>query len=60
MEPELHRSTINTYGFLCMTEPLPDELIDRISPILRSILQEIAGLLPKEPRSFGKWKQITA
>ncbi|MFS2218708.1 NAD(P)/FAD-dependent oxidoreductase [Telluria sp. Tellsp104] len=33
MEPELHRSTINTYAFQCMTEPLSDELIERISPI---------------------------
>jgi gamma-glutamylputrescine oxidase len=33
MEPDLHRSTINTYAFQCMTEPLSDELIERISPI---------------------------
>ena len=33
MEPELHRSTINTFAFQCMTEPLSDELIERISPI---------------------------
>ena len=33
LEPELHRSTINTYAFQMMTEPLPDELIQRISPI---------------------------
>ncbi|QCW28525.1 FAD-binding oxidoreductase [Lysobacter enzymogenes] len=33
LEPELHRSTINTYAFQLMTEPLPDELIERISPI---------------------------
>ncbi len=33
MEPELHRSTINTFAFQCMTEPLPDALIERISPI---------------------------
>lgn len=33
LEPELHRSTINTYAFQCMTEPLSDELIERISPI---------------------------
>jgi gamma-glutamylputrescine oxidase len=33
MEPDLHRSTINTYAFQCMTEPLPEELIERISPI---------------------------
>lgn len=33
LEPELHRSTINTYAFQMMTEPLSDELIRRISPI---------------------------
>ena len=33
LEPELHRSTINTYAFQLMTEPLSDELINRISPI---------------------------
>ncbi|WP_061242276.1 FAD-binding oxidoreductase [Ectopseudomonas composti] len=33
MEPELHRSTINTYAFQMVTEPLSDELIERISPI---------------------------
>lgn len=33
MEPALHRSTVNTYAFQCMTEPLPDALIERISPI---------------------------
>ncbi|NER64528.1 FAD-binding oxidoreductase [Pseudomonas sp. MAFF212427] len=33
LEPELHRSTINTYAFQMMTEPLPDALIQRISPI---------------------------
>ncbi|HZX19182.1 MAG TPA: FAD-binding oxidoreductase [Pseudomonas sp.] len=33
MEPELHKSTINTYAFQIMTEPLSDELVERISPI---------------------------
>lgn len=33
LEPELHRSTINVYAFNSMTEPLSDELIERISPI---------------------------
>ncbi|MCP1576263.1 FAD-dependent oxidoreductase [Herbaspirillum rubrisubalbicans] len=33
MEPELHRSTINTYAFQCVTEPLSDQLIEQISPI---------------------------
>ncbi len=33
LEPELHRTTINTYAFQMMTEPLPDELIQRLSPI---------------------------
>ncbi len=33
LEPELHRTTINTYAFQIVTEPLSDELIQRISPI---------------------------
>lgn len=33
IEPELHKSTINVYAFNSMTEPLSDELIERISPI---------------------------
>ncbi|WP_313549513.1 FAD-binding oxidoreductase [Pseudomonas sp.] len=33
LEPELHTKTINTYAFQIMTEPLSDELIERISPI---------------------------
>lgn len=33
LEPELHRSTINTYAFQMMTEPLSEEMIRRISPI---------------------------
>lgn len=33
MEPELHKTTINTYAFQMMTEPLSEELINRISPI---------------------------
>ncbi|KAB0622274.1 NAD(P)/FAD-dependent oxidoreductase [Castellaniella defragrans] len=33
LEPELHRTTINTYAFQLMTEPLSEELIRRISPI---------------------------
>lgn len=33
LEPELHRSTINTYAFQMMTEPLSEEMINRISPI---------------------------
>ncbi|HJU50449.1 MAG TPA: FAD-binding oxidoreductase [Pseudogulbenkiania sp.] len=33
LEPNLHKTTINTYAFQLMTEPLPDELIQRISPI---------------------------
>ncbi|CAM4202829.1 NAD(P)/FAD-dependent oxidoreductase [Kerstersia similis] len=33
LEPELHRSTINTYAFQLMTEPLSDAMIERISPI---------------------------
>ncbi|MDR0278258.1 MAG: FAD-binding oxidoreductase [Paucimonas sp.] len=33
LEPELHSRTINTFAFQLMTEPLPEELIQRISPI---------------------------
>lgn len=33
MEPELHQKTLNTFAFQLMTEPLSDELIERISPI---------------------------
>ena len=33
LEPELHSRTINTFAFQLMTEPLSDELIQRISPI---------------------------
>ncbi|TFF41693.1 FAD-binding oxidoreductase [Pseudomonas sp. RIT623] len=33
LEPELHARTVNTYAFQLMTEPLSDELIQRISPI---------------------------
>lgn len=33
LEPELHKTTINTYAFQIATEPLSDELIERISPI---------------------------
>lgn len=33
LEPELHKTTINTYAFQMMTEPLSDALIRRISPI---------------------------
>lgn len=33
LEPELHKTTINTFAFQMMTEPLSDGLIERISPI---------------------------
>jgi len=33
LEPEIYRHTINTYAFQLATEPLPEELIRRISPI---------------------------
>lgn len=33
LEPELHKTTINTFAFQMMTEPLSDALIERISPI---------------------------
>ncbi len=44
LEPELHRTTINTYAFQMMTEPLPDELIQRISPI-RSAYSDIRPVI---------------
>ena len=33
LEPELHKTTINTFAFQMMSEPLSDQLIERISPI---------------------------
>lgn len=33
LEPEIYGKTINTFAFQIATEPLPDELIQRISPI---------------------------
>ncbi|MEG0406722.1 MAG: FAD-binding oxidoreductase [Acinetobacter sp.] len=33
LEPRLHKTTINTYAFQLMTEPLSDDLIHKISPI---------------------------
>ena len=33
LEPELHKSMINTYAFQLVTEPLPEALIQQISPI---------------------------
>lgn len=33
LEPEIYGKTINTYAYQIATEPLPDELIQRISPI---------------------------
>lgn len=33
LEPRLHKTTINTYAFQLMTEPLSDEIIKKISPI---------------------------
>lgn len=33
LEPTIYRKTINTYAFQLMTEELPEELIERISPI---------------------------
>lgn len=33
LEPELHKTTINTFAFQMMTEELSDDLIGRISPI---------------------------
>lgn len=33
MEPYIYRKTINTYAYQLMTEPLPNSLIEQISPI---------------------------
>lgn len=33
LEPELHATTINVYAYNSVTEPLSEELIERISPI---------------------------
>lgn len=33
MEPSLHHKTINTFAYQMMTEPLSDEIIQKISPI---------------------------
>lgn len=33
VEPQLDKKTVNTYAFQLMTEPLSDQLIERISPI---------------------------
>ncbi|MFJ4112302.1 NAD(P)/FAD-dependent oxidoreductase [Pseudomonas sp. NPDC089758] len=33
LEPELHKTTINTYAYQLVTEPLSDSLIEQISPI---------------------------
>ncbi|WP_187652643.1 FAD-binding oxidoreductase [Xenorhabdus sp. PB62.4] len=33
LEPTIYRKTINTYAFQLMTEELPEDLIERISPI---------------------------
>lgn len=33
LEPELHKSIVNTYAFQLVTEPMPDALIQQISPI---------------------------
>ncbi len=33
LEPELHARTVNTYAFQLMTEPLSEEMIQRVSPI---------------------------
>lgn len=33
LEPTIYKKTVNTFAFQLCTEPLPDELIERISPI---------------------------
>ncbi len=33
LEPQLHKTTINTYAYQLVTEPLSDRLIEQISPI---------------------------
>ncbi len=44
LEPTIYPKTINTYAYQLMTEELPDELIEQISPI-RGAYSDIVQLL---------------
>ena len=44
MEPYIYKKTINTYAYQLMTEPLTDELIERISPI-RGAFSDISPVI---------------
>jgi gamma-glutamylputrescine oxidase len=44
MEPYIYRKTINTYAYQLATEPLPDALIERISPI-RGAFSDISPII---------------
>lgn len=44
LEPELHKSTVNVYAFNTVSEPLPDSLIEKISPI-RGAFSDITPII---------------
>lgn len=44
LEPQLHKSTINVYAFNTVSEPLPDSLIEKISPI-RGAFSDITPII---------------
>lgn len=44
LEPDLHKSTINVHAFNTVSEPLPDSLIERISPI-RGAFSDITPII---------------
>jgi len=44
MEPEIHKSTVNVYAFNSVSEPLPDSVIERISPI-RGAFSDITPII---------------
>ncbi|EZP71121.1 FAD dependent oxidoreductase [Sphingomonas paucimobilis] len=44
LEPSIHAKTINTYSFQIATDPLPDDLVARISPI-RGAYSDIAPVI---------------
>jgi gamma-glutamylputrescine oxidase len=44
MEPYIYKKTINTYAYQLATEPLPDALIERLSPI-RGAFSDISPII---------------
>jgi gamma-glutamylputrescine oxidase len=44
LEPYIYKKTINTYAYQLMTEPLPDALIEQISPI-RGAFSDISPII---------------